>query len=122
MIMQHKSHNPASLLSPLSTPQPNRIAIVLNAPIADLQLLRRVWRNCGIRVCADGGANRLFDFLHEGRKEREGGEEGEEEVGEVERLVSVISVLFVLCALCFVLLCAARAVWAGEGVESRVRV
>ncbi|KAF4551993.1 thiamine pyrophosphokinase-like protein [Elsinoe fawcettii] len=36
--------------------------IVLNCPIADSQLLQRVWSNASYRLCADGGANRVYDL------------------------------------------------------------
>lgn len=46
--------------------------IVLNQPIADLELLHRLWVNTGYRVCADGGANRLYElFSEEMSSERE---------------------------------------------------
>ena len=37
--------------------------IVLNQPIADLALLARIWENTEYRVCADGGANRLYELF-----------------------------------------------------------
>ena len=45
----------------------NRSLIVLNQPITSLTLLRRTWENTSLRICADGGANRLHDFLAEAR-------------------------------------------------------
>lgn len=37
--------------------------IILNQPIADLQLLDHLWENTEYRICADGGANRLHDLF-----------------------------------------------------------
>ncbi|TKX20468.1 thiamine pyrophosphokinase-like protein [Elsinoe australis] len=37
--------------------------IILNSPISSPDLLNRVWANTSYRVCADGGANRLFDLF-----------------------------------------------------------
>ena len=43
----------------------NTAVIILNQPIADIELLARIWANTEYRVCADGGANRLFDLFSE---------------------------------------------------------
>jgi len=56
----------ASELSPNTTSPQNphtRILLILNAPLTDLALLERVWHTCPVRICADGGANRLLEFL-----------------------------------------------------------
>ncbi|KAK9370494.1 thiamine pyrophosphokinase [Lipomyces kononenkoae] len=39
--------------------------IVLNQPITDLDMLDRVWRNAAVKICADGGTNRLYAALDE---------------------------------------------------------
>jgi hypothetical protein len=54
----------ADLLGPRNTAIASKQSlIVLNQPITRRDVLERLWRNCDFRVCADGGANRLFDFL-----------------------------------------------------------
>ncbi|OJD32451.1 thiamine pyrophosphokinase [Diplodia corticola] len=35
--------------------------LILNQPVASLDLLQRLWARTGYRLCADGGANRLYD-------------------------------------------------------------
>lgn len=37
--------------------------IILNQPIADIELLSQLWANTNYRVCADGGANRLYELF-----------------------------------------------------------
>jgi thiamine pyrophosphokinase len=37
--------------------------LILNQPIAHFNVFARLWRHTGYRVCADGGANRLFDMF-----------------------------------------------------------
>ncbi|KAK9446707.1 thiamine pyrophosphokinase [Limtongia smithiae] len=44
--------------------------IILNQPIADLDMLARVWRNAAVVACADGGANRLYDALDDDLRTR----------------------------------------------------
>ncbi|KAI9350596.1 thiamine pyrophosphokinase [Zopfochytrium polystomum] len=50
-----------------SLPQNSSVApaalIVLNQPICDIRYLERIWSSTVIHVCADGGANRLYDGL-----------------------------------------------------------
>ncbi|KAI9632252.1 thiamine pyrophosphokinase, partial [Dioszegia hungarica] len=43
--------------------------IVLNQPITRDDVFRRAWRASSLRICADGGANRLHDHLNEGERE-----------------------------------------------------
>jgi thiamine pyrophosphokinase len=38
--------------------------LILNQPIAHFDAFARLWKHTGYRVCADGGANRLFDMFH----------------------------------------------------------
>jgi len=37
--------------------------LILNQPINGIDFLKRVWSNSSWRVCADGGANRLYDLF-----------------------------------------------------------
>ncbi|KAK5135670.1 hypothetical protein LTR08_004971 [Meristemomyces frigidus] len=37
--------------------------IILNSPISDLEYLQRLYHHASFRVCADGGANRLYDLV-----------------------------------------------------------
>jgi thiamine pyrophosphokinase len=37
--------------------------LILNQPIAHFTAFSRLWKHTGYRICADGGANRLFDML-----------------------------------------------------------
>ncbi|KAI9205870.1 putative KEX1 protein [Polychytrium aggregatum] len=39
--------------------------IVLNQPVCRRSVLESVWRNASLRICADGGANRLFDAFED---------------------------------------------------------
>ncbi|KAK7204266.1 thiamine pyrophosphokinase [Myxozyma melibiosi] len=44
--------------------------IILNQPINDLAMLKRVWDNATVRACADGGANRLFHALDKSSRQK----------------------------------------------------
>lgn len=47
--------------------------LILNQPIAHFDAFSRLWDHSSYRICADGGANRLFDMFHgdlAGYKER----------------------------------------------------
>ncbi|KAJ9619175.1 thiamine pyrophosphokinase [Taxawa tesnikishii (nom. ined.)] len=37
--------------------------IILNQPIADVEILSRLWDHTSYHLCADGGANQLYDLL-----------------------------------------------------------
>ena len=37
--------------------------VMINSATMDIELVRRLWRYCDYKICADGGANRLFDGL-----------------------------------------------------------
>ena len=40
----------------------NTALIILNQPLPNTEYLKSIWTGCNsIRLCADGGANRLFD-------------------------------------------------------------
>ncbi|PVI01853.1 thiamine pyrophosphokinase-like protein 1 [Periconia macrospinosa] len=46
--------------------------LILNQPIANFGVFARLWQHTDYRICADGGANRLFDMFSDGReKERD---------------------------------------------------
>lgn len=71
--MQRNTYDPAALLDPTNhTPDAKtpRILIILNAPLEDYDMLEQAWQACEIRICADGGANRLYDFLRRRRRRR----------------------------------------------------
>ena len=53
-----------SFLSQLSfhnSPNVAHSMIILNSDTIKLSLLSKLWDKCSTKVCADGGANRLFD-------------------------------------------------------------
>ena len=37
--------------------------LILNQPIANFEVFQRLWRHTRFRICADGGANRLYDMF-----------------------------------------------------------
>lgn len=37
--------------------------LILNQPIADFGVFSRIWSHTCYRICADGGANRLYDMF-----------------------------------------------------------
>jgi hypothetical protein len=37
--------------------------LILNQPISHFDRFARLWKHTGYRICADGGANRLFDMF-----------------------------------------------------------
>lgn len=41
----------------------NRSLVMINSATMDIQLVKHVWKYCDHKICADGGANRLFDGL-----------------------------------------------------------
>jgi thiamine pyrophosphokinase len=44
--------------------------LILNQPIAHFTAFSRLWKHTGYRICADGGANRLFDMFGGDLKEQ----------------------------------------------------
>jgi hypothetical protein len=46
------------------------ILIILNCPLSFTPKFERVWSNAKYSICADGGANRLFDMLGEDVRQR----------------------------------------------------
>lgn len=56
--------NPTAFLKHGASQNIERTAlVVLNQPIPDVEVLSRLWASAGIRLCADGGANQLYDLL-----------------------------------------------------------
>ncbi|AQZ16679.1 THI80 (YOR143C) [Zygosaccharomyces parabailii] len=44
--------------------------LILNQKIDIPQVFTKLWKNYGLRVCADGGANQLYDFFRDDEHER----------------------------------------------------
>jgi hypothetical protein len=60
-------HRPADFIGPKFYTRVLPRLVILNTPIPDsdqnLQAFRRIWENAKPRICADGGANRLYDLF-----------------------------------------------------------
>ncbi|KAJ1545062.1 hypothetical protein HK405_008174 [Cladochytrium tenue] len=56
--------------SPSPSPSPPAVLIILNQPICGVGFLDSIWRSTSRHVCADGGANCLFDGLEAGDRIR----------------------------------------------------
>jgi len=52
-------------LTHLGEGQSKPALIILNQPIADTRILSRLWSHTSYRLCADGGANQLYDLLNQ---------------------------------------------------------
>lgn len=52
------AYNPAAFFESNN----NDALIILNQPIGNTRLFEKAWENCTLRVCADGGANQLYDY------------------------------------------------------------
>lgn len=63
---EHSELYPARFLAesahPEKTSNPPDL-LILNQPIAHFTPFSRLWKHTGYRICADGGANRLYDML-----------------------------------------------------------
>lgn len=70
MTKQHSDVYPTSLLKADKRPDhdgdehSSPALIILNQPIADTEVLDRLWNHTSYRVCADGGANHLYDLFN----------------------------------------------------------
>ncbi|KAL0093625.1 thiamine pyrophosphokinase [Phycomyces blakesleeanus] len=61
---------PSSILLPQGPPKPFCL-IQLNQPIVHVHLFERLWANATIRLCADGGTNRLYDAFENSPEKRD---------------------------------------------------
>lgn len=52
----------AEKIHPEQTSAPPNL-LILNQPIAHFDAFARLWKHSGYRICADGGANRLYDMF-----------------------------------------------------------
>ncbi|KAL0092304.1 thiamine pyrophosphokinase [Phycomyces blakesleeanus] len=59
----------SSILSPKGSSD-KFCLIILNQPIKHVHLFERVWANATIRLCADGGSNRLYDAFENSPEKR----------------------------------------------------
>ncbi|KAH0392493.1 hypothetical protein KCU89_g13404, partial [Aureobasidium melanogenum] len=50
-------------LTHLDKDQSKPALIILNQPIADTNVLGRLWNHTSYHLCADGGANQLYDLF-----------------------------------------------------------
>ena len=51
-------------LPPASASPTNEVAlIILNSPMSDFEYFQRLYHHASLRICADGGANRLYDLV-----------------------------------------------------------
>lgn len=57
-----ENYNPTSFFTSES-PCQDRVLLFLNTPITSKALITTLWRTCATRICADGGANRLFEVF-----------------------------------------------------------
>lgn len=57
---KHRVIQPFQFLTPAD--RPTAVLIILNQPILGMGVVR-LWKSTRLRVCADGGANQLFDYF-----------------------------------------------------------
>jgi len=76
-------HFPAAFLQEPSEGVINPLPklLILNQPIANFAIFKRLWQRTDYRLCADGGANRLYDMLS--------GEADDQESKHVKKLMTV---------------------------------
>lgn len=67
MMMNEKviEHDLCCAFATSCPPAPMAALVVLNSESFSAGLLSKLWRSCGTRICADGGANRLYDLAPE---------------------------------------------------------
>lgn len=51
-----------------STDYSKNFLILLNSPSLNISQIRECWNYCDTRICADGGANRLYDECAENQR------------------------------------------------------
>lgn len=61
--MEPHIKRPTLALERIGSHERRSALLILNQPIPDFALLDRLWQNSGFRICADGGANRLYDVF-----------------------------------------------------------
>jgi len=66
-------HEPSRFFTSQGDPYKEHALLILNQPISSKALLQRLWSCTSYRICADGGANRLYDLFdkHEDLAERD---------------------------------------------------
>lgn len=69
------------ILSPAND-VPSFALIVLNQPVTRPDILKRLWQNARVKICADGGGNRLHDTLRNLKGGLDGMREGTEDLRE----------------------------------------
>jgi thiamine pyrophosphokinase len=68
-VAETTSFNPGLFLSEADLPDdciPSPDLLILNQPIASFDVFTRLWGHTNYRICADGGANRLYDMFNGG--------------------------------------------------------
>jgi thiamine pyrophosphokinase len=64
-VAETRRYLPGSFLGDDQLPQDTRppSLLILNQPIASFDIFARLWKHTRYRICADGGANRLYDMF-----------------------------------------------------------